>query len=135
MVYPFGVVSKGERVFYSVDYRKPLREELAALPFFSFKGAFRASMLRRVVEFCGRDDSSVIFSVGSGRPAGRELGLHNESNVSGWEYVGKFKPLVPELLGSSLASRVEEERVHQLVSLGDGSYILWKELNPGEGVR
>ena len=127
-VYPYGVVSKGDRMFHSVDYRKPLRQELAALPFFNFEGAFRASMLRRVVEYCGVDDSSVTFSVSVKRPAGKELELYNDTSIRGWEYIGKFKPLTPDLLGSSLSVHVEDGKTYQLVSLGDGSYILWSEL-------
>ena len=79
-------------------------------------------------EYCGVDDSSVTFSVSTKRPAGKELELYNDTSVRGWEYVGKFKPLTPDLLGSSLSVHVEDGQIYQLVSLGDGSYILWSEL-------
>ena len=127
-VYPFGVVSKGDRLFYSVDYRKPLRVEMEALPHFSYESAFLSSMLRRVAEYCGSDDSSIMFSVSTKRPAGKELELHGRGAAMSWEHVTTLKPLTPNLLGFSLGAHVEEGVIHQLVSIGDGTYALWREL-------
>ena len=127
-VYPFGVVSKGDRMFFSVDYRKPLREEMARLPHFTFESAFRLSMLRRVVEFLGEDDSNIRFSISTDRPAGRELKFSTDNPVMAWEHIRTFKPLSPDYLGASLLSCVDDGRAYQLVSLGDGSYTLWGEL-------
>ena len=126
-VYPFGVVSSGD-LYYSVDYRKPLNSEMRRLPYAVFSGAFRASIMRRVAEYCGSDKSSVTFSISLKRPAGEEIRILDEPTTMAWEHIGRYEPIEPQLLGFSLAHVVEDYRQYQLSSSGDGSYTLWGEL-------
>lgn len=126
-VYPFGVVSTAG-LFHSVDYRKSLRSEMSRLPHATFQGAFRASIMRRIAEYCGSDDGTVTFSISLERPAGREIELYDSPAGLTWEYIGLYKPLEPHLLGFSLGAVVEDDRQYQLNALGSGEYILWGEL-------
>lgn len=127
-VYPFGVVSKGDEMFYSVDYRRCMVKELTRLPFPSFKKAFKVSMLRRVADLLGPDAGSITFSVSPYRAAGEEIIIEDVDDCEYWQQVDVLQPITHEHLGFLLASRVSSGLAYHIESHGDGDYTLYEEV-------
>ena len=140
-VYPYGVVSRGS-LAYSVDYRKPIPEQMdGCWVHASVRSALRRSALRRIMEYLGTDkDGQVTFVIDTRKPAGQEFDFYDY--VGGeigkcWEHAqtapsSAVAPerafVIAEVESRRLADAIEDGVKYQLVHILAGEksrWVLW----------
>lgn len=143
-VYPYGVVSRGS-LAYSVDYRKPIPEQMKGWTHGSVRTALRRSALRRIMEYLGTDrDGQVTFVIDTRKPAGSEFDFYDY--VGGeigkcWEHAhgapsSAVNPerafQIAEAESIEMADAIEDGVKYQLVHISAGvksRWVLWRALD------